>query len=100
MKKRKQPKFKPGDPVWVGIDGIFVRPSKQRQPIGYIVQVLPRGLVRVELFPGVLDLLPRRRVVIEMLNSPPKKSSPSPLDTPEDYVMLPRMVTSAGSKNN
>ncbi len=84
MKKRKQPKFKPGDMVYAGSgpSGIYKRRSPERVLLGQVVRVLPRG-----------------RVVIEML-LPPKKSSPSPLDTPEDYVMLGRMVTTTDSKHN
>ena len=83
MKKRKQPKFKPGDLVYAGSgpSGIYKRRSPERVLLGHVVQVLPRG-----------------RVVIEMLNSPPKKSSPSPLDTPEDYVMLPGMAKQDNQK--
>ena len=73
MKKRKQPKFKPGDMVYAGSgpSDIYKRRSPERVLLGHVVQVLSR-----------------KRVVIEMLNSPPKKSSPSPLDTPPTVVYV------------
>ena len=82
MKKRNRSKFKPGDMVYAGSgpSGIYKRRSPERVLLGQVVRVLPRG-----------------RVVIEML-LPPKKSSPSPLDTPEDYVMLPRMAKQDNQK--
>jgi hypothetical protein len=71
MKKRNRSKFKPGDLVWRDAAGVYKRRSPERVLLGHVVQVLAR-----------------KRVVIEMLNSPPKKSSPSPLDTPPTVVYV------------
>ena len=74
MKKRKQPKFKPGDMVYAGSgpSGIYKRRSPERVLLGHVVQVLPRG-----------------RVVIKMLLPPrPKKSLHRPLDTPPTVVYV------------
>ena len=73
MKKRKQPKFKPGDLVYAGSgpSGIYKRRSPERVLLGHVVQVLSR-----------------KRVVIEMLNSPPEKSLHRPLDTPPTVVYV------------
>ena len=80
MKKRKWVEFQPGDLVWHDAAGVYKRSRPTRVLLGQVVRVLPR-----------------RRVVIEML-LPPKKSSPSPLDTPEDYVMLPGMAKQDNQK--
>ena len=83
MKKRKQPKFKPGDLVYAGSgpSGIYKRRSPERVLLGHVVQVLPRG-----------------RVVIEMLNSPGKNLCTDPLTRRRPSSMLPGMAKQDNQK--